>query len=332
MLKNAVEKESANLEIVVSISNAKELIEKLDKEFRSKNLDLKEKYEQTNENHSELKDNLNKFLNFLKKSAEESNCDLEFEGDEYDEEYREDTYGEGDDEEDEEEEYDGPLEDVETSRKVEVTGPQELVFQNNLKLVYQQKSENRSTGIHVFVNVGSSDEPPRLNGVSHIIEHMVFKGTLIDPYKNAESISKAFDEMGAYFNAFTDRTRTCYSVKCVSTDDNIKKSIEILSLMLFKSKFDGNSYKDEINVVKQEILQTNDDLDRVVNDKIHEQIFSRETDKVEDRISSRKNGNILRVGNPIAGDLNSIMDIDRGKALAFYNKFYRPSNMVVSIL
>ena len=90
---------------------------------------------------------------------------------------------------------------------------------------------------------------------------MVFKGTLDDSYKDAESISKAFDEMGAYFNAFTDRTRTCYSVKCVSTDDNIVKSIEILSLMLFKSKFDGNSYKDEINVVKQEILQTNDDLE-----------------------------------------------------------------------
>ena len=111
----------------------------------------------------------------------------------------------------------------------------------------------------------------------------------------------------------------------MSTDDNIVKSIEILSLMLFKSKFDGNSYKDEINVVKQEILQTNDDLDRVVNDKIHELIFSRETDKVEDRISSRKNRNTLRVGNPIAGDWDSIRDIDRGKALAFYKKFYRPS-------
>ena len=157
-------------------------------------MDLQSLTGDINENHSELKHNLEEFLNFLKKSAEESNCDLEFEGDEYDEEYEEDIYVEGDDEEDE---FDGPLEDVETSRKVEVTGPQELVFQNNLKLVYQQKSENRSTGIHVFVNVGSSDEPPRLNGVSHIIEHMVFKGTLDDSYKDAESISKAFDEMGA---------------------------------------------------------------------------------------------------------------------------------------
>ena len=78
-------------------------------------------------------------------------------------------------------------------------------------------------------------------------------------------------------------------------------------------------------------MQTNDDLDRLVNDKIHELIFSKETEEVKDRIDSRTKGNILRLGNPIAGDIGSIRGIKSGLTHEFYKKFYRPSNMVISI-
>ena len=107
-------------------------------------------------------------------------------------------------------------------------------------------------------------------------------------------------------------------------------SLSLLS-MLFKSKFTKGLYEPERKVVQEEILQINDDLDRLINDKIHELIFSKETDKVKDRISSREDGNILRVGNPIAGYYDNIMSIEVDKAKEFYDKFYRPSNMVVSI-
>ena len=87
-----------------SIIAANNSIMHLTNKFKSTGLDL-QSLKNINENRI-LKHNLEEFLNFLKKSAEESNCDLEFEGDEYDEEYEEDIYVEGDDEEDE---FDGPV-------------------------------------------------------------------------------------------------------------------------------------------------------------------------------------------------------------------------------
>ena len=87
-------------------------------------------------------------------------------------------------------------------------------YNNGLKVVYQTSSHSNTTTINIFVKVGSIYEDSDLYGISHFIEHMVFKGT--ETNKSSKIISGHFDKIGAYINAYTDYDNTCYVVKCDS--------------------------------------------------------------------------------------------------------------------
>ena len=165
---------------------------------------------------------------------------------------------------------------------------------------------------------------------------MLFKGTNVRGYDTSEKISESFDEMGAYFNAHTDRMVTCYTVKCSS--DNIEKSIEILSYMLFQSTFDPSiAFDQEKKVVIQELLRSIDNTEEHINDKIHELVFSLEPESDQERenlypdnsIDNKKN--IYRVGKPIGGYVDIFKNIKYLDTKCFWRNFYVPENIVVSI-
>jgi len=183
-------------------------------------------------------------------------------------------------------------------------------FKNGLKLVYQQKSGANITGINFFVNVGSQNESEELNGISHLIEHMVFKGTKKLP--KAKDISKIFDQIGAYFNAYTYIDLTCYIVKCDS--DYTKKCICTLCDMLLNSNFRKDEFEREKNVIVDEIIRAQDNTEGYVNEKIYSILF--------------KGSNLA---NPIGGIPETIRNYDYNSALDYYKYFYRPSNIVISI-
>ena len=107
------------------------------------------------------------------------------------------------------------------------------IFPSGLQIIYYKNPNIETSSIVLSCKVGSINESPKYIGASHLIEHMLFKGTLRHP--NSESISKIFDNVGAYFNAYTDTHITAYVVKCHSDDTN--KCLTTLFDMLCCSTF-----------------------------------------------------------------------------------------------
>ena len=139
---------------------------------------------------------------------------------------------------------------------------------------------------------------------------MVFKGT--DKLPKAKDISKIFDQIGAYFNAYTYIDHTCYVVKCDS--DYTNKCLCTLCDMLLNSKFRKDEFEKEKNVIVDEIIRAQDNTEGYVNEKIYSVLF---------------NGSNL--GNPIGGIPEIITNYDYDKSKEYFKYFYKPCNMVISI-
>ena len=125
----------------------------------------------------------------------------------------------------------------------------------------------QSAAIGIWVKAGSVDEEDRYAGVSHFIEHMMFKGT---KNKTAKQIADDMDKLGSQFNAFTSKEATCYYAKTISS--NLIKSTEILLDMLTESLFDKHEMTRERQVICEEIKMTQDSPEENVHDMISEAV------------------------------------------------------------
>lgn len=139
---------------------------------------------------------------------------------------------------------------------------------NNIEVVHIPNSSN-ITAIQIFIKVGSINENIDEKGMSHFLEHMLFKGT--KKRNNPKAIAKELDSVGGYFNAYTDKDVTCYIVKINS--DHIKIALDILSDMLCNSIFNNEEFEMERNVVVEEINKDKDDFGRQVIENLYEIIF-----------------------------------------------------------
>ncbi len=185
-------------------------------------------------------------------------------------------------------------------------------FNNGFRIVYE-KSKNKFpiTYFDVFCDVGSIHESNDNRGASHFIEHMVFKGT--KKLKTSVDVIRSYDNVGAYFNATTTQRYTKYIVKC--PDDSFEELINILSDILFNSVFNRIEYKKEKNVVIEENLSSdNEDL---IWDMSTEMNYS---------------------GTPYEYPVDHIKyhtkrqeSLEYNKIMDFYNKFYQPNNMILSL-
>jgi predicted Zn-dependent peptidase len=191
----------------------------------------------------------------------------------------------------------------------------EYIFDNGLKVIYQ-KRPGALTAVSLFCCVGSVNEPTELhgnvnlNGISHMIEHMMFKGT--SNISDTKGIAKIFDSIGAYFNAYTDKNMTCYTVK--SSSKNIDVIIKTLSDMMMNSLFVKEEFEMEKKVVIEEIIRARDNTANYLNNEIYSLYF--------------KGTNLA---NPIGGVPEVINNYNYEEAKKYYKAFYVPSNMVLSI-
>ena len=182
---------------------------------------------------------------------------------------------------------------------------------NGLKLIYEKsESDLPVTSIYAFCNLGPCHEPDDMKGISHFIEHMCFKGTIKNP--TPKSIFSVCEKIGAYFNAYTSKRFTCYTIDCDSKYS--QTCIYHLSDMLFHSLFDKNEFNKELNVVAQE---NRDDL----NDPM--EIAENETIKELFKHSSYQ--------DPIDHVDYHKKKFDYKKCIEIYKLFYTPNNMVLSI-
>ena len=182
------------------------------------------------------------------------------------------------------------------------------VLDNGIVVLTEPMDTVRSVAIGIWLAVGSRDEAPAEAGMSHFMEHMMFKGT---PTRSAADISEAFDRLGAELNAFTSKEYTCYYARLL--DEHVGTAMDILADMVTSPLLADDAITSEREVVLEEIARYDDAPD----DQVHE-IFA---------------GTLMPdhpLGLPVIGTRETVGSFDRGAGRAFHDAHYRSGNVVVA--
>jgi predicted Zn-dependent peptidase len=179
-------------------------------------------------------------------------------------------------------------------------------------LVMRNRNDTRTASIFFFFKVGSKNEPARVMGISHFIEHMLFKGS--PKYPSYLDISKTFDANGISFNAFTAKDMTAYHYKFLSREENMDIICRITADMIFHPFMREKDLTSERNVIIQEMKDDEDDIDIWINDKIEASIMR---------------GHPL--ANPIIGNLKTLDATNRQELLDYHREYYRRDNLVIAV-
>lgn len=181
--------------------------------------------------------------------------------------------------------------------------------QNGLRIVSEHIPYVRSVSVGIWVGAGSRYEEAHENGITHFIEHMLFKGTAM---RSARQIAEEFDRIGGEVNAFTSKENTCYYAKVL--DHHGELAVSILADMFFNSSFATEEMAKEKQVILEEILMSEDDP----SDDIHEQLW---------RVMYPRDS----LGLPILGTKETLSTFTADKIHEYMNKYYHPENVVVSV-
>lgn len=181
-----------------------------------------------------------------------------------------------------------------------------IILPNGLKVITIKK-DTRLASINIGVNIGSLYEDEKELGMSHFVEHMLFKGT---KNRSNEQLNRELEFLGGDYNAYTDYISTVYSITCL--DEEFEKGIELLSDMVLNSSFDEKEMKKEKGVVLSEIKSDKDDIEDLSISRTHEYAFDKSA---------------LR--NSIAGTEEHVKRFKRKQVYDFYKKYYTPDNCVI---
>lgn len=184
-----------------------------------------------------------------------------------------------------------------------------VTLDNGLRIVCEKIPHVRSVSVGIWVATGSRNETKQNNGVSHFIEHMLFKGT---EKRSAKEIAEAIDNIGGQINAFTGKECTCYYTKTL--DEHVHIAVEVLADMFFNSKFEKKDIDIEKKVIIEEIGMYEDSPEELVHDILSETVWD---------------GNAL--GYPILGTQESLGQISRGTIMEYMKSNYTPYNSVISV-
>ena len=180
---------------------------------------------------------------------------------------------------------------------------------NGTRLIYEKMEHVRSLAMGVWVDTGSVRETAENAGASHLIEHMVFKGT---ERRDAEQIAIEMDAIGGNINAYTSKENTCFYAKVL--DEHLDVVSDVLSDITFHSVFDPEELKKEQGVVLEEILMNEDSPEDLSGEESNMLFFGDEA-----------------LASPILGSKESVRAFTRESLLAYKNEFYVPNNIVVSV-
>ena len=181
---------------------------------------------------------------------------------------------------------------------------------NKLRYLLVPLDIHNSCSVHIYVKIGSVYENMLYNGISHFIEHMVFKGT--KKRKNSKILLNEMDKIGAEYNAYTDNYLTVYHFKV--NYKYLDVALDIFSDMLFNSVFNKKEIDLERKVIFEEMLKGKDDTDIYLDDLIPEYLF--------------KNHELSK---SVIGNRKTLMNCNKKILTEFYKKYYIPSNMCISI-
>ncbi len=181
------------------------------------------------------------------------------------------------------------------------------VLPNGIRVISEKLPYVKSFSLGFWFDTGSRDENDSNNGISHFIEHMLFKGTT---KRSAAKIADEIESLGGYLNAFTSKEHTCYYGRGLS--QHIEKTFEVLSDMIQNPAFKNSEIKKEATVIVDELYDIEDNPEELIFDKFESAIF---------------NGNEL--SRPIIGTEKNILRFKREDLREYVNKSYTFNNLFI---
>jgi predicted Zn-dependent peptidase len=182
------------------------------------------------------------------------------------------------------------------------------ILDNGIRVVSHEMPEHRSVSLGIWVESGSRHESDEQNGLSHFIEHLLFKGT---ERRTAAEIAEQMDAVGGVINAFTSKEHTCYYAKVL--DENLPLAIDLLTDIFLHSTFDAEEIERERSVILQEISQSEDTPDDYVHDLFSLDFFSDHP-----------------IARPICGREETVTRFQRQDIVNFFKSRYQPRRVIVA--
>lgn len=182
------------------------------------------------------------------------------------------------------------------------------VLANGVRVLTERMEQVRSASIGLWVGVGSAHEEAHLRGISHCIEHMLFKGT---PQRSAREIAELMDSVGGHLNAFTEKEATCYHARVVDT--HVPLALDVLTDMFRNAKFDPVELRKEQQVILEEIRMYDDSPDEVSHDLFLRSVWG---------------GSSL--GEPTIGYAETVSTITREDIARYMASRYSPENVILT--
>lgn len=183
------------------------------------------------------------------------------------------------------------------------------ILSNGIRFVYEEMPYLKSVSLGVWIGTGSRDEPAHLSGMSHFLEHMLFKGTTLH---TARELAELFDQIGGQVNAFTTKEYTSFHAKVL--DEHVEMALTLIAEMLFSSTFSEEEMEREKNVIIEEIKMYEDNPEEAVHDWIIERSF---TDHP--------------LGASILGTEEHLRSFRRDDLIAYMEDRYTPERMIISM-
>jgi len=185
---------------------------------------------------------------------------------------------------------------------------QQTRLENGLTILTDRMPGVRSATLGFFFRVGSRQEPNELNGISHFIEHTVFKGTA---KRSALDIAIEQDRLGGNLDAFTSHEETGFAIKVI--DDQLPRAFDLIADMLVNPRFDETDLKAEQKVIIEEMKMVEDSPEDHLGDIFNEAVFGTHP-----------------LGMSIAGTPETVRSFDREKTLKYFGQTYNASNLVIA--
>lgn len=182
------------------------------------------------------------------------------------------------------------------------------VLKSGVTVVTERIPGFRSVAVGLWIGTGSRFETIEDAGISHMIEHVLFKGT---KKRTAKQIAESIESLGGQLNAFTSKEYTCYYARVL--DEHLPVAIDVLLDMYFYSLFKTEDIEREKKVILEEIRMYEDTPDEIIHDLFSQTIWD---------------GHPL--GRPVLGTIQSVTNLTREKILDYFNKHYNPSNLVIA--
>src|SRR3954451_18704606 len=190
----------------------------------------------------------------------------------------------------------------------ELRNIQREVLPNGLTILTEEMPHIRSVSIGIWVKTGSRHEDPKFNGISHFLEHMVFKGT---KGRSAADIARLMDSIGGNMDAFTAKECICFNVKVL--DEHMPIALDVLSDLVLNPVFDTSDIARERGVILEEIKMDEDNPDYLVHE-----IFTQNFWKDHP------------LGKPILGTKETVRRFEQQVVFDSYQRRFNPGNLIIA--